>query len=63
MGHYRKERYHSLAPMYYHGVAVAITTYDITNLDSFIEAKNLVLELKKQGNPNFVMALTGNHVK
>jgi len=55
-----QERYHSLAPMYYRGAAAAIIVYDITNLDSFVRAKNWVLELQKQGNPNLVMALAGN---
>nr|ABK21222.1 unknown [Picea sitchensis]ABK25786.1 unknown [Picea sitchensis] len=55
-----QERYHSLAPMYYRGAAAAIIVYDITNSDSFVRAKNWVLELQKQGNPNLVMALAGN---
>jgi len=55
-----QERYHSLAPMYYRGAAAAIIVYDITNSDSFARAKNWVLELQKQGNPNLVMALAGN---
>ncbi|WMV14462.1 hypothetical protein MTR67_007847 [Solanum verrucosum] len=55
-----QERYHSLAPMYYRGAAAAIIVYDITSTDSFVRAKKWVQELQKQGNPNMVMALTGN---
>ncbi|CAA3012238.1 ras-related RHN1 [Olea europaea subsp. europaea] len=55
-----QERYHSLAPMYYRGAAAAIIVYDITSTDSFARAKKWVQELQKQGNPNMVMALSGN---
>lgn len=55
-----QERYHSLAPMYYRGAAAAVVVYDIASLDTFSRAKKWVQELKKQGNPNLVMALVGN---
>jgi Ras-related protein Rab-5C len=43
--------------MYYHGVSASIIFYDITSLDSYVRAKNWVLELQKQGNPNLVISL------
>lgn len=55
-----QERYHSLAPMYYRGAAASIVVYDITSMDTFVRAKKWVEELKKQGNPNLVMALVAN---
>ncbi|CAK9185662.1 unnamed protein product [Ilex paraguariensis] len=55
-----QERYHSLAPMYYRGAASAIVVYDITSRDTFVRAKKWVQELKRQGNPNLVMALVAN---
>ncbi|KAE8714703.1 Ras-related protein Rab-5C [Hibiscus syriacus] len=55
-----QERYHSLAPMYYRGATAAVIVYDISSLDTFARAKKWVQELKKQGNPNLVMALVGN---
>jgi len=55
-----QERYHSLAPMYYRGAQAAIVVYDITSRDSFERAKAWVKELQRQGNPNIVIALTGN---
>ncbi|XP_039038381.1 ras-related protein RABF2b-like [Hibiscus syriacus] len=55
-----QERYHSLAPMYYRGAAAAIIVYDMTNQASFERAKKWVQELQAQGNPNMVMALSGN---
>mmetsp|Transcript_25848 Transcript_25848/g.52682 ORF Transcript_25848/g.52682 Transcript_25848/m.52682 type:complete len:206 (-) Transcript_25848:406-1023(-) len=55
-----QERYHSLAPMYYRGAAAAIVVYDITSPDSFARAKSWVRELQRQGNPNIVIALSGN---
>eukprot|EP01115_Flamella_aegyptia_P010809 TRINITY_DN485_c0_g1_i1.p1 TRINITY_DN485_c0_g1~~TRINITY_DN485_c0_g1_i1.p1 ORF type:complete len:161 (+),score=28.39 TRINITY_DN485_c0_g1_i1:154-636(+) len=55
-----QERYHSLAPMYYRGAHAAIVVYDITSKESFDRAVNWVKELQRQGNPNIVIALTGN---
>ncbi|KAI5660582.1 hypothetical protein M9H77_29375 [Catharanthus roseus] len=57
-----QERYHSLAPMYYRGAAAAIVVYDITSMDTFVRAKKWVEELRRQGNPNMVMALVGNKI-
>lgn len=55
-----QERYHSLAPMYYRGAAAAVVVYDITNRQSFLRAKSWIKELQRQGNPNIVIALSGN---
>ncbi|KAK2984864.1 hypothetical protein RJ640_008629, partial [Escallonia rubra] len=55
-----QERYHSLAPMYYRGAAAALVVYDIASMDTFVRAKKWVQELKRQGNPNLVMALVAN---
>jgi len=55
-----QERYHSLAPMYYRGAQAAIVVYDITSMESFERAQGWVKELQRQGNPNIVIALTGN---
>jgi len=55
-----QERYHSLAPMYYRGAAAAIVVYDITNMGSFVRAKQWVKELQRAGNTNIVIALAGN---
>uniref|UniRef100_A0A5B6ZAW7 Ras-related protein RHN1-like n=1 Tax=Davidia involucrata TaxID=16924 RepID=A0A5B6ZAW7_DAVIN len=55
-----QERYHSLAPMYYRGAAAAIVVYDISSMDTFVRGKKWVQELKRQGNPNLVMALVAN---
>ena len=55
-----QERYHSLAPMYYRGAQAAVIVYDITNANSFEKAKQWIQELKRQGNPDIVIALVGN---
>ncbi|XLR04776.1 hypothetical protein S83_070974, partial [Arachis hypogaea] len=34
-----QERYHSLAPIYYRGVAAIIVIYDISSIDTFVKAK------------------------
>ncbi|KAI4387023.1 hypothetical protein MLD38_004889 [Melastoma candidum] len=55
-----QERYHSLAPMYYRGAVAAIVVYDISKVHTFVRAKQWVEELRRQGNPNMVMALVAN---
>ena len=53
-----QERYRSLANMYYRGAKAAIVVYDITNRDSFNEAKYWINELynKAPSNPHIVLA-------
>merc|ERR1711862_396340 len=58
---YRKERYKSLAPMYYRGAQVAIVIYDITNRDSFKIAIDWIRELKER-TLNCKIYLIGNKV-
>ncbi|MBS0290891.1 MAG: hypothetical protein JSS07_12775 [Proteobacteria bacterium] len=41
-----KERYHSLAPMYYRGAHAAIIVYDVSSQESFARAKIWVKELQ-----------------
>ncbi|XP_026566701.1 ras-related protein Rab-5C isoform X1 [Pseudonaja textilis] len=55
-----QERYHSLAPMYYRGAQAAIVVYDITNMDTFVRAKNWVKELQRQASASIIIALAGN---
>lgn len=55
-----QERYHSLAPMYYRGAQAAVVVYDITNMESFVRAKQWTLEIQRQASPHIVIALAGN---
>lgn len=56
-----QERYHSLAPMYYRGAAVALVVYDITRRKSFERAIEWVKELKTEvGDDNPVIMMVGN---
>ena len=55
-----QEQYHSLAPMYYIGAQAAIVVYDITNQETFAQAKTWVKELQRQASPNIIIALAGN---
>ncbi|KAK2460312.1 hypothetical protein APHAL10511_007701 [Amanita phalloides] len=57
-----QERFQSLAPMYYRNAQAAVVVYDITNASSFERAKARVTELRRQANPNIVIALVGNKV-
>jgi Ras-related protein Rab-5C len=58
-----QERYHSLAPMYYRGAAVAIVVFDITHPASFDRAKKWVTELRANvSNSGIVIALVGNKI-
>ncbi|CAG8759629.1 563_t:CDS:2 [Gigaspora margarita] len=56
------QRFHSLAPMYYRNAQAAIVVYDVTKAVSFVRAKSLVKELKRQANPNIIIALVGNKI-
>ncbi|CAG8478805.1 3971_t:CDS:10 [Dentiscutata heterogama] len=55
-----QERYKSLAPMYYRNANCAVVVYDITQPSSLEKAKSWVNELKRQADPNIVIALAGN---
>lgn len=53
-----RDRCHTLA--IHRDVRAAIVVYDLTNKDSFNQAKVWVKELKTQTSPNTVIALAGN---
>ena len=55
-----QERYRSLAPMYYRGSTVAFIVYDITNIDTFNNAKYWIKEIKNKGDINCIIVLLGN---
>eukprot|EP00568_Trieres_chinensis_P008759 CAMPEP_0183303058 /NCGR_PEP_ID=MMETSP0160_2-20130417/8637_1 /TAXON_ID=2839 ORGANISM="Odontella Sinensis, Strain Grunow 1884" /NCGR_SAMPLE_ID=MMETSP0160_2 /ASSEMBLY_ACC=CAM_ASM_000250 /LENGTH=219 /DNA_ID=CAMNT_0025465913 /DNA_START=251 /DNA_END=910 /DNA_ORIENTATION=+ len=55
-----QEKYHSLAPMYYRGAAVAILVYDICSHVSFDVLTRWVEELRQQGPEDIVLAVCGN---
>ncbi|XLR26569.1 hypothetical protein S83_054469, partial [Arachis hypogaea] len=57
-----QERNHSLAPIYYCGVAAIIVIYDISSIsqDTFVKAKKWVEELQVHGSHKLVMALVAN---
>ncbi|CAG8712539.1 6506_t:CDS:2 [Dentiscutata erythropus] len=55
-----QERYKSLAPMYYRNANCAVVVYDISQPSSLEKAKSWVNELKRQADPNIVIALAGN---
>jgi len=55
-----QEKYKSLAPLYYKGAHAALVVYDITNRESFENAKGWVEELKQSEGANVVIGLAGN---
>jgi small GTP-binding protein len=55
-----QERYRTLAPMYYRGARVAIVVYDITDKQTFENAKKWVNEIQLRGLPDVIIALVGN---
>lgn len=55
-----KEKYRSLAPMYYRGAAAAILVYDITKPSSFTSLQEWVCELKNNAPKDLVLAVCGN---
>eukprot|EP01084_Bolivina_argentea_P190821 327805_1 len=56
-----QEKYKALAPMYYRGAEVAFVLYDITNRESFDNAKKWIEEVKEY-EEHCVIALAGNKV-
>lgn len=54
-----QERYRTLVPMYYRGAHVALIVFDVTNKDSFNDAKMWIKTLEKE-NEDFVKILIGN---
>ncbi|KAJ6234768.1 ras-related protein rab-5c [Anaeramoeba flamelloides] len=57
-----QERYQSLAPMYYRGSEIAIVIFDITSQDSFIKAKQWILEVAGKEMPNLIIGMVGNKI-
>jgi len=55
-----QEKYKSLAPLYYKGAHAALVVYDITNRESFENAKGWVEELTQSGGGSVVIGLAGN---
>ena len=56
-----KEKYRSMAKLLYEDAKVVIFVYDITNKESFDDIKNYwYKEVKKDGNPEAILALVGN---
>eukprot|EP00294_Goniomonas_avonlea_P012066 CAMPEP_0114556138 /NCGR_PEP_ID=MMETSP0114-20121206/9133_1 /TAXON_ID=31324 /ORGANISM="Goniomonas sp, Strain m" /LENGTH=199 /DNA_ID=CAMNT_0001741331 /DNA_START=21 /DNA_END=620 /DNA_ORIENTATION=- len=57
-----QEKFHGLAPLYYHGAQIALLVYDITEPSSFAKAKYWVSQLQEHGSPDIVICLVGNKV-
>merc|ERR1719471_1599048 len=55
-----QEKYRSLAPLYYRGAHAALIVYDLTNKESFQNAKTWVEEVRKQEGDHVVIGLAGN---
>ena len=55
-----QERYRSLTPMYYRGAHCAMVVYDVTQRDSFEQAKVWVAELQNNLEPDIVICVVGN---
>merc|ERR1711998_420238 len=45
-----QEKFHGLAPLYYHGAHMALLVYDITDYNSFVKAKSWVEELQQHAS-------------
>jgi len=55
-----QEKYRSLAPLYYRGASAALIVYDITNRESFDNARKWIEEVQTQEGPHVVIGLAGN---
>ena len=57
-----QEKYRSLAPLYYRGASAALVVYDITNRESFENARKWIEEVQTQEGQHVVIGLAGNKV-
>merc|ERR1719249_349807 len=57
-----QEKYRSLAPLYYRGASAALVVYDITNRESFENARKWIEEVQTQEGGHVVIGLAGNKV-
>jgi small GTP-binding protein len=57
-----QEKYRSLAPLYYRGASAALVVYDITNKESFDNARKWIQEVQTQEGQHVVIGLAGNKV-
>mmetsp|Transcript_8989 Transcript_8989/g.14680 ORF Transcript_8989/g.14680 Transcript_8989/m.14680 type:complete len:202 (-) Transcript_8989:446-1051(-) len=57
-----QEKYRSLAPLYYRGASAALVVYDITNRESFENARKWIEEVQTQEGNHVVIGLAGNKV-
>jgi len=55
-----QEKYRSLAPLYYRGASAALVVYDITNRESFDNARKWIEEVQTQEGHHVVIGLAGN---
>lgn len=55
-----QERYTSLTALYYRASNIAIIMYDITNMQSFIRAKDYMNDIKMKAPSNIAIGLIGN---
>lgn len=55
-----QERYKSLAPMYYRNAHCALVVYDISEKESFENAKSWIRELQRHADANIIISLVGN---
>eukprot|EP01084_Bolivina_argentea_P298322 514067_1 len=57
-----QEKYRSLSPLYYRGASAALVVYDITNRESFENARKWIEEVHIQEGKHVVIGLAGNKV-
>ncbi|CAF0712274.1 unnamed protein product [Brachionus calyciflorus] len=55
-----QDKFMSLASSYYHGVAIALLVYDITNLKSYQNVSKWLDELRKYADDTIIITLVGN---
>jgi len=55
-----QEKYKSLAPLYYRGTSAALIVYDITNKETFDNARTWIDEVQTQEGKTVVIGLAGN---
>eukprot|EP00924_Labyrinthula_sp_SR-Ha-C_P003178 augustus_masked-scaffold_15-processed-gene-1.50-mRNA-1 protein AED:0.07 eAED:0.07 QI:0/-1/0/1/-1/1/1/0/288 len=55
-----QERFRSLIPSYIRDSSVAVVVYDVTNRDSFLNAKQWIDDARAEGSESIIIMLVGN---
>ena len=57
-----QDRFRAITKNYYKGANGIILLYDVTNLQTYENVKNWIIQIKEEANPNVIIFLAGNKI-